>query len=624
MSVESTVKTRRQSAMTATTLADNPVALENRIITRLNEYKALIYQTIYSFYKDAPSAYKYTADLSEELRPLTTDIQTLTGLLGKSDSSHLTVYQDKAYALELLVEIHTRLQDFDQALLTNELLSAVSCVHDTLSLLNGLSSCKEQCDPEIVALLKKARVKKNSALKACLHRYALLGVNIISNDLHTRMLVVYDITDPHDKCHFLSDLFSALAEHELKWIARQTIEHLIQPLLRDPTLNLIVERNRQQTVLTLDRQTSDTSMSTGQFIARDILCGGEWAEDNETFIEPFAEIWHHDLVRIITQQYLWTMIPDERNDIQQYMTSMSYIAEFEKELRRLGLLLAIDERPLSNYLQQSDRHYFEKRRTELLSGARDILTNDDQNTVLIEDLYLTDNITALSQNGKSKSGNDKSSKSGKINEELDHSLVGFPSCHVSVQTQTLIELVNQTLEDAANTNEQNDNNDSQHYEHTIYTIRSVLVYNDCMYIIFHLHMFEYRYGKQLAKTLLYWTYAHTHFCQLVQVESALRQVIQHVLQLVKSWRILLPKRLYDQTMAVLIDPYYNCQCVSLPLPTINTNESISSWTKFSQLYQLLNPSMPRSTRQTLLADTVNTSWSSSDKSILTRLVQHLS
>ncbi|KAI9598295.1 Centromere/kinetochore Zw10-domain-containing protein [Syncephalis fuscata] len=697
MTVEQTCQ--QTLAVSTTDSTDNTAtALENRIIARLAESKSFVYQAIHSFYKDIPNAYKYSLTLTEELKPLNTDIQAFSRMITEDvESNRLAVYQDTAYMLELLIEIHTRLQDFDQALLSNELLSAVSCVHDTLSLINGLSNCKDECDVEVLSLLKSARSKKTSALKACLHRYTSLAVAIARNDLYIRVVVTYDIIDPRDRTGMsnaitLSDLFSALAgiemlDDELKWLARQFIDLLLRPLLHDSSLQLTIERSRQQAVLTIDRRKSnamsidgfDKLLEVARFLSHDILCGGEFSEDNESFTEPFSIIWYHDLVQMLTRDYLQKLIPGDRAELNHYVESMDQMIGFERELRNLD--------------------------------ARTILIDDDQNTVFIEDLYLTDNM-ALMQNDKDttvKGG--KLLKGGKEDSESNESLLGFPTCHISVQTQTLIELVNQTLDKAISITEadeamelfccardlldlhrairpmiEKDERASQ------YLARGAILYNDCMYIVYHLHAFEYRYGKLLSKPLrsmatfidlvhTYWSLGHTHFCQLVhqqqehlealmasicglhqldeqqrsdQVETILKQAIQHVSQIVKSWRILLPKRLYRQSIGSLLNVILDSmiqqvlslttlmttlECYRLrhlfsmidrlvhdcivPPSKENSTEAMSAWFKFSQIYTLINPSTSESTRRVILGNTTAV-WSSEDKAILKRLIDGIS
>jgi hypothetical protein len=48
----------------------------------------------------------------------------------------------------------------------------------------------------------------------------------------------------------------------------------------------------------------------------------------------------------------------------------------------LGLFPA-HERPIYNYIRRSESHYLKKKRTHLLTLARDILTSDDRNTIAV-------------------------------------------------------------------------------------------------------------------------------------------------------------------------------------------------------------------------------------------------
>ncbi|RKP24502.1 Centromere/kinetochore Zw10-domain-containing protein [Syncephalis pseudoplumigaleata] len=523
-------------------------------------------------------------NLGEELAPLAKDIQMLAAL------------------------IHTRLQDFDQALLANELLSAVSCVHDTLSLINGLGSCNEPCDPEIITLLKVHLV--DALAYGMLIMHCLPGGTRQEAQRPKGMSAPICIArHPQEKGGIgnaisLSDLFSALAgiemlDGELTWIARQTIEHLIRPLLDDPSPHLAIERNRQQAVLTLHRAGDaenavghlDRLVMVAQFLARDILCGGAWAEDNESFTEPFADIWCHDLVRTLTQHYLYRMMPDDRSELQRYMVDMEHMAVFEKELHRLGLLPAHDH-SLSDVLRQSELHYTERKRAKLLDEARAMLVHDEQNTVLIEDLYLTDRAATWSKQG------DSAERRGRMHEQLDASLVGFPSCHQREQA---------------------------HLRDLMAAMQGLCALDE-----------EER---------------------MHQVEQALKQTIQHALSIAKSWRVLLPRQLYTQAMTALLHVMLEAmieqtlaidapiiapalhrlhrvlsmvndairQCLPQPLPACTTAPADAptlACIRFSQLCALLDPATSASTRQAMLADTA-AGWSCSDQSTLHRLVHQL-
>ncbi|RKP09481.1 Centromere/kinetochore Zw10-domain-containing protein [Thamnocephalis sphaerospora] len=653
---------RRRSAAarsSAHAFSDNPVVLENRLVARIAECRTQIYQSIHGFYRDFADAYKCSVDADEEMiLQLTADLGALAKLTNDDPEGEARVaaHQDAVYVLELLSKIHGQLQEFDQILSAGELLSAAACVHDTASLMSGLDACNERCDEEVLQLLRTAFIKKKSALKARLDRHFVRAITFKRDASSMHFCVRKRISDEPagataNVTVSLADLFSALAsmcmlDERLVWLAQQSIKHLISPLLANESLPLVMKRNRQEATLMLGGhlRNADTPPSQSllaklttiaRFLACDVLfsstgvrpdnnrddrmdCDAAQDEDDgsddndyESFAAPFAAVWHRPFVDAFVSGYLRRTIPSSRSALDDYLAGVNDILRFEKELRQLGLLLP-NERPLSTFVRRAEEHYLLKRRTELLEAARDILMSDDRNTVFVQPLLAFESGT-FQREGKASAG--KTPADGKMipggKEQLDTETMPFvfAACHISVQTQTLVDLIHQTLDQAVLATEPNDAvelfccaRDFFHLHRAIIPVhwadelasspaRAAIFYNDCQFIAHHLLALGYRYSKPLAKAL----HSMATFIDLVptfrslgqeqfrrvlvaqrdqavayititggfqgldiperrdRIEAAFKHTAQHCLQLARSWKALLAADFYRRALGVLID-----------------------------------------------------------------------
>ena len=104
-------------------------------------------------------------------------------------------------------------------------------------------------------------------------------------------------------------------------------------------------------------------------------------------------------------------------------------------------------RELKRFVDEVDVHFASKKRRDLLLIAREVLMKDDHNTVQVTNATERGGLNIQTEDKGALKG---SSKGGKEGVEADEEgLVSLPTCHISTRTQTLVELIYQTLNEAS-------------------------------------------------------------------------------------------------------------------------------------------------------------------------------
>jgi len=104
-------------------------------------------------------------------------------------------------------------------------------------------------------------------------------------------------------------------------------------------------------------------------------------------------------------------------------------------------------RELKKFVDEVDVHFAIKKRQDLAEIARQVLLKDDHNTVQVTNGTERGGLNLQSEDKSALKGPGKAGKEGMEAEE--EGLVSLPTCHISTRTQTLIELIYQTLNEAS-------------------------------------------------------------------------------------------------------------------------------------------------------------------------------
>jgi len=175
--------------------------------------------------------------------------------------------------------------------------------------------------------------------------------------------------------------------------------------------------------------------------------------------------------------------------------------------------MPLSNNDISNFLKNIKYHYFKKNKNEFLQMVRDVLQNNDHNTVEVKD--------ELERGGFNMCGDKKIKFNVKVKKEkseMDDNSFKLPTCHISVQTQTIVEIAYQKMNEAIESDELNAIEAFYNVRDLFVLFRaimpiyhqdeiefipskSMLFYNDCVYIAHHLLTLGHHYQNKLRYPL---------------------------------------------------------------------------------------------------------------------------
>ncbi|KAJ3040929.1 Centromere/kinetochore protein zw10 [Rhizophlyctis rosea] len=353
----------------------------------------------------------------------------------------------------------------------------------------------------------------------------------------------------------------------------------------------------------------DKLLSIARFLQENVLPTA--VDGAPPYTELFAKTWCNSLLDEIITNVLKPSIPEDKSGFESYSEDLQNFLRFEREVKEIGLIPPNRE-DISDFVSSVHLHFAEKKRAELLITVRDILQSEDQNTAEVTDATERGGLSAL-KGGKGsggKGGKDAAGggKGGKGTSDDSEAPLKLPTMHVSVQAQTIVEMVYQTLNDLESADEASkielfycarDIFDAfraivpVHHADSLENIpaRTMLFYNDCEYICYHLLTLGWQYGSLLPAPLdgcatfldmvvgfrgvgeglfrgmmrkqrdelLARVKLAAGFKNLVDdarsetVERALKQTLYHLGGLAKVWKPIMPTDLYLGTIGTLVD-----------------------------------------------------------------------
>ncbi|KAL1919413.1 uncharacterized protein VTP21DRAFT_2106 [Calcarisporiella thermophila] len=534
---------------------------------RLENTKANIFGAVNSFYKEYLNTYQFCTDFQDEMSSLNDDINSLLeesteaantyklaelGVESERDYQlllkQLVDCQNDAIALLIISKLHMHLQEFDKHLEVTDFLSAGNSIHDMSFMLERLSLAKgtSSYDPSIYLLLKEDYIKKKSALKHRLDELFSAAISFEKKNNMTEMTVynrilTTSVRNYYDNPVSLEILFIALQKlnyltDKLKWLSSQLAEHFVTPIVCNPTRELSVMRSKLHGVqlrygtAALTKETKDTKrdpelvfeklIEVAEFVRfnafKDIELADYMQEVEEEQVpvwKLFGLVWWEGTWKIIRKECLEMSIPSDYKLLSYYEKVAESGLKFEQRLRTCGFLPE-DREDITNFFRNIEQEFARKKRTNILSTARDILMNMDQNTTEVTHATERGCLSILGETKEQPDSVGKQSKQGKEGLEAEEASFRLPTCHVSVQVQTLVEIVYQTLQEAENTDSKGnielfycarDLFDLYRAIIPVYYARAIeaspartaIFHNDCLYICHHLAILGFQFRKTL-------------------------------------------------------------------------------------------------------------------------------
>ncbi|KAJ3283946.1 Centromere/kinetochore protein zw10 [Borealophlyctis nickersoniae] len=308
-----------------------------------------------------------------------------------------------------------------------------------------------------------------------------------------------------------------------------------------------------------------------------------------------------DLSNSVVTEYLSRTIPDDVKGLESFGEIKQHCTEFENRLIEIGVITS-EHRTLTNYCNNIDLHFSNKKEEKLIEMTREIILDGDYSTVALDEFGPPAVLLCKKVDIRGAGAGDMHA------DDAQDSLFVFPACTVSTKAVRLIQLAEETLGEAATAN--------PHCALRLYyTVRSLfdlfravmpvhhsaifesvpqlaaVFHNDCMYIAHRVlslgsewrgkvHLGEgqremtfidmagewRRLGEKVLNLQLAKQRDNLRECiesadgfdvvddaRHAAVERAIKQVLYQLRHLSKLWKPVLPPHLYCRCMGILLD-----------------------------------------------------------------------
>ncbi|KAJ1969598.1 hypothetical protein IWQ62_000526 [Dispira parvispora] len=176
----------------------------------------------------------------------------------------------------------------------------------------------------------------------------------------------------------------------------------------------------------------------------------------------FLSLWWPRFWKLFYDHLLLPIIPEDRSALPSFRQELApALQRLEKTLKGWRLL-PMDQYPLSKFIDSIHASFLRHRRATVLATARDILKSTEMNTTEVTDATERSTFRECYQGKPHESGLGQASDQRNVNDPLGksqpsgkgekggsnvlHEDFRIPTYHITCQTQTLMELVYQTLQ----------------------------------------------------------------------------------------------------------------------------------------------------------------------------------
>lgn len=519
------------------------------------QVKVSTYEAIHSHYRDFLSIRVSTTQQD----PLD-DVATLNdryGLVQSSTNSGLQLERldQLGKGLRSLVQLaktHSNIKEIDDQILQGDVAVAASSLAEVHELLQDLYQEQRMgLDKQSLGLLQQEYVKKRAALKAELEYLLkeMYQIKASPNEPVAEISVVSTVVSSFDGRVYenpvtLTDVYFALTNlqlhgEKLEELSRKLVDNWFIPLLNNPKEPLAISQTKVMASMSIgsyqtysSTDTNDTTSAVEncrmvdqkwgkvlEFIRDEVLRDVGIEEDHGLVVYASLgnKLWAV-LCPLVQETLLWSMIPEPSVAVELAdnggMAPEEMMALVELEGRWVTLGFISDESsPLA--IKEAVRGWFQtyvaKRRRDLLTTLAAVFATEDTNTVLVVSGQLADILSDYSNQGKSK---EKGKGQGMMDNNPEEEGLGFEKCQISVQAQTLVEFVQETMGMTAGENEGelSKGTAASLYFHAVRDAlvlyrcmvygrwqgksdarRAFVMYNDCQYICHHLSTLGYKY-----------------------------------------------------------------------------------------------------------------------------------
>ncbi|XP_041456853.1 centromere/kinetochore protein zw10 homolog [Lytechinus variegatus] len=449
---------------------------------------------------------KIQGDIRVKLKTSTSDVVELSKQL---DQSNATIA-----VLTTLCKAHQDLKEFNTGILYEEYVQAANIL-DSLDCQLNLLCRSGYHEMKIVHALKSEETVVRETLffhlgeswsKTVLFQPVEGGKGKGAKSVISPQLVV--VQNEKFQCTLQAMETTGCLNNKLESFSKKLLEHILHPIIRRTDIHLNIESNQQKVTISIVKAKTEQSSSIpsptsvfddiikvfealGTPLLSHVVKKRGHGQDTSIMSILGSLIWS-SMSKVLIKDCLTPSIPATSTELHEYKLIFDATRKFEESLQGLGFI-APDSHPLTDYGKNVNIHFANKRCQALLVEARRLMQQDLHNTVQV---------------GGNEIRTDEEG-SGEEKNPLGPGLSAFPQCLISESVQKLLDMCQQTLCEASNSQEQcfqlffTVRNMLQlfcevvpHYHKTsLYQLprASALHHNNCMYISHHLLTLGHRY-----------------------------------------------------------------------------------------------------------------------------------
>ncbi|XP_074662640.1 centromere/kinetochore protein zw10 homolog [Tubulanus polymorphus] len=521
-----------------------------KLANQIADVKYEVYESLRSQYDDFIPNLTATLELSNQVKSISEDMQTLTDRIEKEIqmqlnmstsefqnlSSRLQESNGILEVLDKLVQVHDALQMTNRALKSKEFVVAAEYLEKTNKVLIG-SEQTGQNEITILKALKTEYIVQKEKLPYDLGEAWNECVSwIIPQVIEGERITTLNVRNSADSRKMIGSVLQGMSivnilTAKMKVFADRVMMHMIQPVLNCNQSNVTASEKSDLAVLATEHSTSkdkdaskpaDAFAKIGEilkFINKNIFsCIPSGANERHSAIKVFGDLLSRQLLDSLIADCLSSSIPSSSEDLPGYEAVVKLTVEFEDGLRKMGII-SEECSTLTDYVNNVNVLFANKKCQELLEKARSLMSSEIHNMIKVSetDCNIVGSSVELNSSKAKKAKNvDENCTS---NSTLSTCLFKLPEFYISDWVQELMQLAYSTLHEACAGCTENCaiqlfysvRNMFDMYccvvpafhKQSLETLpqQSALHHNNCMYIAHHLTVLGHQFATKLPKLL---------------------------------------------------------------------------------------------------------------------------
>ncbi|XP_064622438.1 centromere/kinetochore protein zw10 homolog [Lineus longissimus] len=527
-----------------------------KLSKKIEDVKYEVYHALHDEYDEFIPNLTATLELSNQVRTVSEDMQSLSARIEREIQSQLNVsateYQDLSSRLQesngilgildKLVKIHDSLQAVKKSLAQNEFVTCANSLDKIHELVASPVDDRSK-DIKILSALKTEYTVQRETLKHNIGETWKDNVIWLVPEKGDTNSGVVDlcVRCPCDSDNLLVNILQGMErvdilQIELKKFAYKLIKHVITPIILNSNSAVSVMKKKGQCLkvvcsnsgkVATPQETFSNLTAVLDFIQQYIFSVD--LQNGQTTLQRLGLVLSKDMLSLIIEHCLAPSIPTNTRDLEPYKAVVQATEEFQEKLSCCALI-GKENDELVKYVSNINVLFANKKCQDLLQKARTLMTAEIHSMVLVtEEEGLGDSAPGSEEKAKRLKKAEAVYRSG----HLSGSTFKLPKCFISVSVQSLVTLAYETLHEACTSSQQcavqlfyTVRNMFELYSTVVPTFHrdsltklpqlAALHHNNCMYIAHNLTTLGHQFRQLLAESLQHGTATFLDYVPMIR------------------------------------------------------------------------------------------------------------